>query len=38
MCAEHIIANRESNPVMEGHRNVVYFCLAKQLLNYEGFR
>ena len=35
MCAEHIIAHREENPVMEGHRNVVYFSLAKQLLNYE---
>jgi hypothetical protein len=35
MCAEHIIANREQNPVMEGHRNVVYFSLAKMLLNYE---
>lgn len=37
MCAEYIIANRESNPVLEGHRNVVYFSLAKMLLNYEGF-
>lgn len=37
MCAEHIIANREQNPVLEGHRNVVYFSLAKMLLNYEGF-
>lgn len=36
-CAEYIIANRESNPVLEGHRNVVYFSLAKMLLNYEGF-
>lgn len=35
VCAEHIIANREQNPVMEGHRNVVYFSLAKMLLNYE---
>jgi len=35
MCAEHIIANREQNPVLEGARNVVYFCLSKQLLNYE---
>jgi hypothetical protein len=37
ICAEHIIANRESNPILEGHRNVVYFSLAKMLLNYEGF-
>jgi hypothetical protein len=36
-CAEHIIANRESNPVVEGARNVVYFSLSKMLLNYEGF-
>lgn len=35
ICAEHIIANRESNPVVEGHRSVVYFSLAKMLLNYE---
>lgn len=37
ICAEHIIAEREHNPVMEGHRSVVYFSLAKMLLNYEGF-
>lgn len=37
ICAEWIIANRESNPIMEGHRNVVYFNLAKMLLHYEGF-
>ena len=37
ICAEHIIANREQNPVLEGHRNVVYFCLSKQLLNYKHF-
>lgn len=37
MCAEYIIANRDSNPVLEGHRNVVYFSLAKMLLNYSGF-
>jgi hypothetical protein len=37
MCAEHIIAHREENPILEGHRNVVYFSLAKQLLNYKYF-
>lgn len=37
ICAEHIIANRENNPIVEGHRAVVYFNLAKMLLNYEGF-
>lgn len=34
-CAAHIIANRDTNPVTEGHRSVVYFNLAKQLLNYK---
>jgi hypothetical protein len=33
MCAEHVIENRDSNPVVEGHRAVVYFCLAKQFAN-----
>lgn len=37
MCAEHVIANRESNPVVEGHRAVVYFCLAKQLAHCSMF-
>jgi hypothetical protein len=37
MCAEYIVANRDENPILEGHRNVVYFNLAKQLLHYEGF-
>jgi hypothetical protein len=34
-CAAHIIKHREDNPVVEGHRSVVYFNLAKQLLNYK---
>ena len=34
-CAAHIIANCEENPVVDGHRSVVYFNLAKQLLNYK---
>lgn len=36
-CAEWIIANRDENPIAEGHRNVVYFNLAKMLNHYEGF-
>lgn len=34
-CAEHIIANRFVNPIREGHRNTVYFNVAKQLLNWR---
>jgi hypothetical protein len=37
MCAEWIIGNRDENPIGEGHRNVVYFNLAKMLSHYEGF-
>lgn len=37
MCAEHIIAHRDDNPVGEGHRAVVYFSLAKQLSNCSMF-
>lgn len=37
MCAEWIVANRDENPIAEGHRNAVYFALAKQLSHYEGF-
>jgi hypothetical protein len=36
ICAEYIIANRDENPIREGHRNVVYFNLAKMLSHYEG--
>jgi hypothetical protein len=36
-CAEHIIANRFSNPIVEGGRHVVLFNLAKMLVDYEGF-
>jgi hypothetical protein len=35
ICAQNIIARRDEVPVSEGHRNVVYFCLAKMLLNWE---
>jgi len=34
-CAEHILANRFDNPIREGHRNSVYFNVAKQLLNWK---
>ena len=34
-CAEHIIASRFDNPIRAGHRNVVYFNVAKQLLNWK---
>jgi TOTE conflict system primase-like protein len=37
ICAEHIIAHRDDNPVVEGHRNAVYFALAKCLSNCEAF-
>ncbi len=37
MCAEHIIAHREDNPVVSGHRNAVYFALSKQLTNCSLF-
>lgn len=34
-CALHILRNREENPILEGHRNVVYYHVACQLLNYR---
>lgn len=34
ICAEHILSG-EAGPVTEGHRSVVYFSLAKMLLNCE---
>jgi hypothetical protein len=37
MCAEWIVGNCEENPVIEGHRNAVFFALAKQMSNYVGF-
>ena len=37
MCAEHVIANRDENPVTSGHRNAVFFALAKQLTNCSLF-
>jgi hypothetical protein len=35
ICAEHLIENRDKNPVLAGHRAVVYFSLAKQLTNWQ---
>lgn len=35
MCAEWIIDHCESNPVTPGHRSIVYFNLAKMILNCE---
>lgn len=35
MCAEHVLANRDKNPVVAGHRAVVYFTLAKQFSNWR---
>ncbi len=35
ICASHILEHAEDNPVMAGHRSVVYFCLAKQLTNWQ---
>lgn len=34
ICAQHIISG-DAGPVVTGHRSVVYFNLAKQLLNWE---
>lgn len=31
MCASHVWENRHTNPVVEGYRAVVFFCMAKQL-------
>lgn len=33
ICADYVIANCIENPIREGHRAVVFFALAKQLLN-----
>lgn len=35
MCAEYLLEHAEDNPVMAGHRSVVYFSLAKQLTNWR---
>lgn len=34
ICAQHIISG-DAGPITQGHRSVVYFSLAKQLLNWE---
>lgn len=36
-CAAKIIAERDTNPIRSGHRNVVMFNLAKQLIAYRDF-
>lgn len=36
-CAEWVIQNRDENPVVDGHRAVVYFALSKQLANCNQF-
>lgn len=36
-CAEYALANRDNNPVVAGHRAVVYFSLAKQLAHCSQF-
>lgn len=35
ICGEWLIENAESNPVLQGHRNCVYFSLAKMLSNWK---
>lgn len=37
ICAEWIVAQRDENPLVEGHRAAVFFALAKMFSNYEGF-
>lgn len=36
-CAAHIIKHRNDNPLQPGHRSVVLFSLAKQILNCEQY-
>jgi len=36
VCAQHILKNRDENPVVEGHRAAVYFALARQFANWSG--
>lgn len=35
ICADYVIENMDTNPVVEGHRNAVFFALAKQLTNWK---
>jgi hypothetical protein len=37
MCCEHVIEHRDDNPIVAGHRAVVYFALCKQLANCNQF-
>ncbi len=36
ICGQHIIDTCDTQPVLEGSRNAVYFALAKQLTNWKG--
>lgn len=36
-CAEYVIANRDNNPIVAGHRAVAYFSLSKMLANCNQF-
>jgi hypothetical protein len=36
-CAEYVLTNRDNNPVVEGHRAVVFFALAKQFAHCSQF-
>lgn len=35
ICGQHVIEHRDDNPVVEGHRAVVFFSLAKMLANWS---
>lgn len=35
LCGQHVIEHRDDNPVISGHRAVVYFSLAKMLANWS---
>lgn len=35
MCADYVMEHADDNPVVEGHRNAVFFALAKQLTNWR---
>lgn len=35
LCGQHLLANRDENPVVEGHRASVYFAFSKMLANWS---
>lgn len=35
LCGQHVIEHRDDNPVVAGHRAVVYFSLSKMLANWS---